>query len=222
MGKHGLKALGLMFLAALCLTAFMSSSASANWRVLGVNIAANKAVSVEKHTTGTLLVPSLGLEISCEKVEGKELVLLTGATTETTGKLAFSECTTKVSGEPSAKCKPINQPIIAGGKGHVVLIGTKNLVLFEPTVAGGAFAKIEFGAECAVTETNEVFGKLLAECLTEGLAAGDCSEELKVHLLKQQIRTEDELKFGKRPALIDGIAKAFLTNEPTEKFSGIV
>ncbi len=239
MGKHGLKALGLMFLAALCLTAFMASSASANWRVLGAENATNAGVAVETHQTGILLVPSLGLEISCTTVEGKELVLL-AKSSETTGKLAFSGCTTKVSGESQPNCNPINQPIVAGGKGHLVLIGTKNLVLFEPET-GKPFTIIEFGVNCAATSTSEVTGKLLAECLKneivketiEGktvelevskLEAGDCSEEWKFHLLKQQARTEDELKYGKRAASVDGVAKTSLTGAGFlgEKFSGIV
>ena len=220
MGKHGLKALGLMFLAALCLTAFMASSASANWRVAGAENTVNKEVLVSTHEVGTLLVPSLGLAISCPGIKGEDLLLL-AKSSETTGKLSFSECTTKVNGVANAKCNPINQPIKAGGKGHLVLIGTKNLVLFEQTNEATPFATIEFGAECAVTETNNVTGKLLAECLKGALVAADCSEEEASHLLRQQTRTEDELKFGKRPASIDGVAKVELA-EKGKLFSGVI
>ncbi len=217
MGRHRLKALGLMFLAALCLTIFMTSSAQANWLILGVEPAVNKEITISTHELIILLVPSLGLALDC--IIGSEDMLLLAHSPEILGTLTFKSCTTKINGTSNPKCDPINQPIKLKVKGRIVLIGTKNLILLEPETAGGKFGTIEFGVECAVTETNDVSGKLLLESLTEALAPGDCSEELKSHLVKQQARVEDVLRFGKRELFLDGVAKAVLTAEPTEKWS---
>ncbi len=228
MEKRQLRSLGLMFVAALCAVACIASSASANWRILGADIAANKAISAETHEDFRFLVPSLGADFLCLTLASQGLNILPGNATlaDLLGNLLFSNCTTKINGVANPKCNPINQPIVLKVKGRVVLImtvaGLKNLILLEPEETGGSLARFEFGEECAAFTTTDLFGKILLENLTLALEPGDVSTEERHHLLKQQARAEDVLTFGKRAASLDGVMKWWLTNELSEPWSGIV
>jgi hypothetical protein len=226
--KFGLRAFGLSILAVLGLMAVMAAGAQAEYKVAGVKLTANEAVAVETDETGNLLVPAQELEIKCTEVEGENLTLV--PETEVTGKLKFKNCVTFQKKAESKNCKPV-EPITAGGKGHLVLNAakTKTYVLFEPNKNAKnefePFTVVHFGELCALGEENPVTGFLAAECLTEALVANKCETEQAKHLLKQAPATEfaDELKFGKNPATLDGVAAAKLNGKnATKLFSAVV
>jgi hypothetical protein len=226
--SRGLKVLSLAFLAIAGLMAFMATGAQASeksWLVEGVDIAGSQKVLVGIHSLSALVVTALKLEIDCLTIESNDLLILPGTAVEVHGELLFSNCHVSQNGAPSAACtKHLNgakvegllEPIVAKGKGRIVLTGGKNELLLEPSVAGGNFAQIKFDPSCALPETNNVKGKLLAECLkASNLEAVDCKQEEKVHLLKQGSEAEDSLTFGTNLAKLTGIAKAQLESERT-------
>jgi hypothetical protein len=225
--KNGLRALGLTIVAALGLMAFMAAGAQAHWLILEEGKAVvlaghNEAVTVGKHTEdGTLLIAGVNLEILCQKIEGIDVLIEPGTATTApaSGKVAFNECkgieksTKKVVGN----CAPINQPIEAAGKALVILhTNAQNYVLFEPE-SGKPFTTIKFSELCALTETTNVTGELVAEC--GELSAGafvqeDCNKHQVTHLLRQASETlfPSQLKYGTHVATVDGIATAALAS----------
>jgi hypothetical protein len=221
--KRGLKALGLSFLAALGLMAFMAAGAQANWLVLsaGTQLESNENVTVKTHEDleFKLLVAAQALEILCLTVESDGLKLK-GLSALAEGAVNFRKCKTwqvvKGVNTEQKGCVP-NEPILAGGKGKVVLHNSLNWALLEPTAVGGAFTTIVFNpATCALAEENEVTGSLLSECghLTGGaFVAEDCATLALTHLLRaaaNQALLSDGLFFGANGAVLDGIAAASL------------
>lgn len=227
-GKHGLRAFGLTIVAAFGLMAFMAVGAQANWLYLegttAVELTKNELVKVAKHTEdGTLEIEGINASVLCKKIEGEDLLLVPGnATTATaTGSVAFSECVTleKKSGLEQPKCTPENQPIKAAGKAKIVLhTNGQNYVLFEPE-EGKPFTTIKFPETCALIETSNVTGSLVAECgeLSGGaFVQEDCKNHQVSHLLQQastELFTSDELKFGSHKASIKGIVSVELAGE---------
>jgi hypothetical protein len=210
-------------MAALGLMAMMASGASAQWLEVMENgkeetITKNLLVEVKKHSEDfTLNIPEKSLAVLCKKVEGSDLLLVSG-TTEATGSLKFEECTVLKSGVLQTKCSV--DPITAGGKGKLILHSEKTYVLFEPTTVGGNFATIKFlGAECALTESNNVKGSVVAECL-EGasLVEVDCLKPLLTHLLREALNagtlfSTDKLTFGTSGATLEGVAAGTLSTD---------
>jgi hypothetical protein len=231
--RNGLKVLGLSLVAVLGLMAFLSAGAQANWLVETVELKANEAVAAKAHTTGILTVEKKNLEIQCTTLAGSGLKLLASSATAE-GKVNFSGCKTFSpikSGKEVAKCNPINQPISAGGKALIILHPTekgKNYILFEPATVGGKFTTIEFSGECALTETSDITGTLVAECgqlketkltvegkevIDKEFAGEDCNVEAASHLLQtapEALFTGDVLKFGANVAKLGGIASVEL------------
>ncbi len=220
MKKYGLRFISLSVLTAVALAVCMAAGASAKWRVLGSDTLVDKEVVPSIHQNIVFLVPSLNLAITCTFILGSSTKIIANSILAT-GQLRFSSCTTKVKETAQPLCNPINQPIKLGGLARVVLgEGTRTLVLSEPEAAGGNFGAIEFSKECALTETSNVSGKFLAECLTPALATASCSAEEFSHLAKQQASSKDVLKFGKREMSADGVVKFELVEG--DKWSGNV
>lgn len=230
-GRKGLRALSLSFLAVLGFMAFMAVGAQANWLHLNaagtVSLENSTAsiVEVSDHVDGLLLVPAKNLEILCHETEENDILLLPNSTLAT-GKLVFDECLTFSVNKvghllPAPSCDPVNQPIEAGGKAHIILHNGVNYILFEPEEGlEGIFTVVEFGELCALTETSEVTGTLVAECghlqvLTGGVEHPpflklDCANHQVTQLLREADQSlfggEHGLLFGENKATIDGIA----------------
>ena len=88
------------------------------------------------------------------------------------------------------------------------------MVLFEP-LSGKPFATIEFGEFCALFETGNVTGSLVAECGELNgsgvFVGGNCATHRVTQLLKpvsKELATAlgDTLKFGLSEAFVEGIA----------------
>jgi hypothetical protein len=235
--RKSLRALGLSFLAALGLMAFMAAGAQAanGWLVLSANnnLAKDENVSVVKHTEGNLLVPNQNLEILCSTVASDGLELIAG-TFEARGAINFTNCKTFQNGTISNVCKP-QEPILAGGKAHIFLDNGVNYMLLEPTTGlSGVFAHITFGGLCALPKLNEVTGTLVVECLNGSLKSDNCSILRVAQLLQAapnqglfaiKLAGEEHvhgLFLGANPATLDGIASVKLAgpNETGQSWSG--
>jgi hypothetical protein len=229
--SRGLKVLSLALLAVAGLMAFLAAGAQASeksWLVLGADIGANQEVEVSTHKEIILDVAEENeLEILCLNVAGDDVLLVAGTTT-VTGTLLFTNCKIFQKKEEKAACnKKVNglgkvegllEPIVASGKGKLILHPEKgkNYVLFEPTVAGGNFAQIKFDPPCALPETNNVKGSLVAECLTSALVAADCATQEIIHLLQANqtsLFEGDKLFYGTKAAILLGVAKTELSSK---------
>jgi hypothetical protein len=229
MRKHGLRAFGLSFLALSAFMAVMAVGAQGAWLQLIGGVASEipdkTEVNASAHTNGNLLLPSKNLEIVCKKLQAETLLLRTSPLGFAEGKANFSECETfNTAGGglvAAPKCNPINQPIKAAGTALIILhtgAGNDghNYVLF----AGTPFTTIEFGSECALTETSTVKGSLVAECghLNAGAFVHlDCSSHQATQLLRQVPGTtlfpNDKLIYGlNSAATLDGIAAVSLAS----------
>jgi hypothetical protein len=239
--RKGLRALGLSLLAALGLMAFMAAGAQAYWLVEGKILAKAEAVAVKTHVKGSLLVPNQKLVVLCDVIQAAGLTLVPGGEKEglAEGSVSFSECETHQNGKPAPVCDP-QEPIVAGGKAHIVLHGdpSRNYVLFEPaTGLSGVFTHVTLGKGlCALPKLNEVTGTLMAECLkNSNLEKVDCglgtlqSEPLLQAVVSQgegdpeTLFPEHGLRFGANPAILDGVAGVRLNeNHPNAPWGGHV
>ena len=226
--SRGLKVLSLSLLAIAGLMAFMAAGAQASeksWLVLGADIAANQEVEVSRHKEFILDVAEENeLEILCLTVTGDD-VLLGAGTTTVAGTLLFTNCKIFQKKEEKTACnKKVNglgkvegllEPIIASGKGLLILHEKKNYILFEPEITGGNFAQIRFDPPCALPEVNNVKGSFVFECLTSALAASDCAVEELVHLLQpnEALFPEDKITYGTKAMKLLGVAKAVLASD---------
>ncbi len=218
--------LALALLALCSLTALMATSAQANWLESGAEVMSNKNVLLKAHTTTKLVVSSLNFEIRCTtlKAEGAKIV---AKSTVGEGKVAFSGCTAfQIStGTEQKNCKP-SEPIKAGGKSLIVILATKFgdasslrvFLLLEPE-AGKPFTTIVLPELCALAETSEVTGSLVAECgsLSGGVFVGENCNVARVEHLQRQApaglwrgathteQAEHELCFGENKAKLEGI-----------------
>jgi len=113
------------------------------------------------------------------------------------------------------KCDPLNQPVEAGVVAHVILhSNSENYVLIE-SKTGSPLAGIEFGPECALTETSNVKGSLVAECghlnAVKEFVHLDCKNQQVTQLFRQvpgsSLFPSDKLIYGlSSEALFDGVA----------------
>ena len=217
---HGLKAFCLSMLAVCGLMAFVAAGAQAEWLVNGVKLTKNETVSVSAHTTGKLIVAAKNLEIQCPTVESGGLELK-GESAEAKGSVKFSGCKTFSpvgSGTENKNCNPIEQPIVAGGVANVILHNAKNYVLFAPAAGSTKFTTIKFSELCALTETSDVTGTLVAECGelngSSVFVGEDCNVTRINHLIQPApaaLFEADKLKFGANAATLQGIAKVSLS-----------
>ena len=229
--RFGLKALGLAVMAALALTAFMSSAANATWLKNKVVITANEPVEILNHETGKKLllsVPAKELVIHCELLHShnantKLLALPNPPQTLAEGELLYSTCETKVKGATSAGCKP-KEPIVAKGVIHLILHAGLNYLLAAGK-EGAAFATLDFNEELCTLPDTKVSGSIVFECLSETLqtkvqtGTDECLKDLVTHLIQPAPTSlfngaeglpKDELLYGINPATLSGIAKAKL------------
>lgn len=206
--KHGVRALGLCFLAALSLTAFMATAAHAatGWLVnkefikvaTPIHAVIHPLADGKKHAVllSTFGATNTAVEILCETLATEGGSLVASEKAEGAITLNFSKCQTFLKKETtaSAPCKPA-EPIVATTKFHAILHtkgvthDNKTYLLFEPSVAGKAFTTIKFGEECAIGLQSEVTGEYVAECLNEKLeknisTTDYCLEDLVHHLLQ--------------------------------------
>ena len=227
----------LCLLVAAGLTMLMGSSsqALAGWRVGGVELKAKESVGAEVHPLKkdkkrhhVITIPVLG-KVLCKEfhvtIGGSGSISLTPSV-DATFQIQYLGCETYDKKEvvvPS--CKP-TEPIKVGGKAHLILHNSRNYVLFEPEVAGGKFTTIEFGELCALVETSEIKGTLVAECLNTELVAVDCATESVHHLIEPapaELFSTDTLKFGANSMTFEGITDTWLSGTNAGKnFSGTV
>ena len=227
--RNGLKVLGLAFVAALGLMAFMASGAQANFLVLlteggVIDDVGDNLPTITSHKEFILLVIPKNFEIKCPTVESDPSapVLLLANSTVAHGHLLFLGCKTFTISPltEQTKCVPKSPGqaagiILAGGLAELVLHptpNTKSYLLIKP-LTEQPFTTIEFGAECALFETGEVAGDFVAECgelVSPGVfGGGDCKTHRVTQLLQQvaaALFPTAVLKFGKSEARIDGIA----------------
>ena len=246
MRKHGLRALGLSFLAVMGLMAFMVAGAQGAFLYLkeepaGSGKFVTKTLAVESEPTismhsehGVLLVGDLNFEILCKKVESDPTakVKLLANSTVAHGHLLFKECesfeienkVTKVKLTLLGKCKPWSTStgkesgeILAGGLAELILHEGKTVVLFKPLTGTAVFTKIELPETCALAESSEITGELVAECgelnPPNTFVGGDCATHRETQLLKaitpalaEKITGNPKLKFGEHVAELHGIA----------------
>jgi hypothetical protein len=246
-----LRALGLTVLALCGLTALMATSAQANWLENGAEVTVNKEVKAKAHTEGKLLISSLNFEIRCPTLDAEE-IKLTAKSTHATGKVKFLGCEGfQISpSELQKNCTPHSPgqaagTIVAGGQALIVKYATekgkpstlREYILLENIDLGEKeiklpFTTVELPELCALAETSEVKGSLLAECGelngSSVFVGENCSVAQKVHLLqaapivtfyKEDPKTKedtldvlDELLFGENKAKVDGIASTELAS----------
>ena len=237
--RNGLRALGVSLMAALGLMAFTAAGAQAAFLYLEGGVTKTLAVEsepvVSAHNTGTLLVPGLNIEIQCKKVESDPTakVKLLANSVVAHGHLLFTECesfeienkVTKVKLTLLGSCKPSSPgtasgTVLAGGLAELVLHEAtgRTYVLFKPLSPKKEGEKVPFTIvvlpeTCALAETSEVTGSLVAECgeLVTGAFGGD--KNCKTHRVEQLLQQApqalfptDQLKFGEQNASLDGIA----------------
>ncbi len=215
---------GVVLLALFILMAAMTPDAQALWRIEGkhIGVGESELVSVSPHETGKLLVPSLKLEISCSKFEAEKLTLVL-LSTEASGKINFTGCTTVHDGKAVANCNPL-EPIVAGGRADLVLSEGINYILVKSTGAG-ALLVIEFDpTKCALVEDSEITGSIRMRCLTEELKASDCANEQVTHLLTESAGfSGDQMFIGEHQATLDGITAVKLAGaQKSKKWSGTI
>lgn len=191
--KHGLRAMGLAFLAALGLMAFSAAAAQANansqflitgksfsthglGESLEVGTPETFAAEQVEPPTGKLYVPNQKIEITCKTgvvTEGKIYALVVHAT------VTFTECKvfnitlsghTVTLGTELSKC--ITHEIVSKIKGlpllHKTGLGESKLfVLFSPLDGTELFTKVKFlaGLGCVLPGEVEIKGSVVAQAL---------------------------------------------------------
>jgi hypothetical protein len=227
--KHGLKALGLTFFAALALMAISAPGASATATGALLILNAAKTVLTELHATlsgsidllGVLHVSAINLEIHCNKFKVEEgLYLATGAEAHVGhGKLLYSECLlyqlSPLVHLAGCEVYPTAADRTAGtNKGHITAAalltvlkgGAKPVVRVKPSVAGGNFAHLFF-KNCPTGATALISGGLTL------LAHDGPTNHLVKHLFEEATGANkfDQLKYGLNDANILGSVWVELT-----------
>ena len=235
--RLGLKALGLcaMLVGMLAFAGVAQAEVGAFWLVNKAKIVSGQGVEAETDVAGTLLTELGGKQIHLKcptiKLVGAKLIDPLG---QITGKIDFSGCkffSLKTVGGELVEQKAC-EPSAEGTKGLIVTnaitgliklhepkAGTKEAVLeAKPTTAGGQFANIVLGAECAFGENLKVGGVFfLKDCL------GQFQTEVVKHLVQElPALTKLVINEGAKTATIDGSAWAFLgTTNVGKTWSGV-
>ncbi len=222
--KHGLKALGLSFIAALSLMALTAAGAQAagEWKIetktmteLGLTEEAIKG-KLETGVKNILLVKTLNVNISCAAVDtSANAKILKGGTL--TGSLIFLTCKVFAdeAGEPELTACGTKSTGAAAGEiqtvavtGEIILSGGENFVLVKP-VSGTTFTTVELtGASCAAKGTYPITGTTVVKLGVE-------AKELLLTPIKEF--TGDGLKFGENKAFLFGAAIAELNGAKLTK-----
>jgi hypothetical protein len=219
--KHGLKALGLTFFAALALMAISAPGASAieTGKLLILNAA--KTVLTELHASftasidllGVLHVPVINLEIHCTTLTTHNGLYLTAGEPQVAHvTLLYSGCTlyqlSPLSLLAGCEVYPTAADRTAGtnaGKIYAEVLltvlkgGAKPLLRAKPKVAGGNFAHLFF-KNCPIGATALISGGLTL------LAHDGPTNHLVKHLFEEATGTnkKDQLKYGLNDANILG------------------
>jgi hypothetical protein len=192
--KHGLKTLGLCSLAVLGLMAFAAATAQAKgeFAILGAAIKSTETIKGEAEGKSAFLVPSIGLEIVCEKATVEGTIKVGGHGEQ---KLTFSNCTVP----PAPQC--IVEPIIAEFLTLVLEHAGEKWLLFTPPTGSKNFTIIKFKKEtgCTLPLTNELTGSFIA------LIGAESSKQLLQ--FKSDEATQKlfgtQYAFGTHPAFLD-------------------
>ena len=236
--KFGLKAFGLVIMAALGLMAFTAVAAQAEnlsgggvagkFKVLGSESLLAKATGLQENV-GILLVPARNLEIRCaggHLREGSEII----NGNEGLVVLEFLECLSFVhtTGEHMGNCIIEDVP----GSGDRVILATARLlpklhegqlyVLAEvdsPSSTVFAFIKYKSGTGCVLPLSNEVKGSVVGQ-LTDANAGAEAVQHLvtfseAIQKLFQSGGVGDKLTFGAFESYINGSATVELTGVHT-------
>ena len=191
--RHGRKALGLLFLIAISLLGYMTSSAEAlAWDVEGKEIGANVEFSGQAvaGTTSLLTTTAAGAKIvfHCTGLTITEGTLV-AATHVAHVSIQYSGCSTKVNGVESASCAPEILPVKALITAilislPIVHVGdTRTYFLVAPLTPGSAFTSIHFGAKCALPLIT-VTSSIVFECYEGKLVPADCKTSKVTQLIK--------------------------------------
>lgn len=237
--KHGLKVLGLSFVAALAFMAITVVAAQAAEDegdfTAGTASLTGSETFLGTGLDGKLLVPTIGLNILCTNAhaEGTALGGSKAANGLAHGTVLFTGCTASDNnGKPNTTCVIDN--ISAAGLAQVVLVKgftTENFVLFKPE-AGKPFTRIHtldaVGKECTLELEYEVKGTLLTKASFDATHNSTCTEGgggkelfLKEATAAQSTAGGDDLLVGTHPATIDGCVFAHYTGPKKAELVGI-
>jgi hypothetical protein len=220
-GKHVLRALGLSFLAALGLMAFMAVGAQASvWDVNGTLVSEALLPQVDGKLKGEgLLLTVTG--------EGKNHIIIhCKALSVTAGNLHLKDATATLQYDNSTcltLLNGVNQPNCSHTEGIIILpvkaliltilhTDKKVYLLAEPQPGQTNFTQIHYGPKCALPLVS-IKGNVAFECEDGNLVERSC----EVAAVKQLIRPAlsqslfgDELIYGANKATLEGEAEVFL------------
>jgi hypothetical protein len=217
------KVIYLCLLTAIGMLAITAGDAQAkgDWRIDGVNIAANAGVTGEKDTHFWLETTFMGstLRFLCKKLVVKEGLLFTSGSALAI--LELTECETLVDGMVSAACKP-KEPIVSKVKGLLVkdpLTSMGSYLLLEPD-EGAVFTTLKFDpALCTLPAFNVEGAFVLEDCSVP------FSNEAIKHLMQPvqaNLFPGDTLKIGGVASKIGGSWWQFLNGiNSGKKWSGL-
>lgn len=247
MSKHALKTLGLSLMMALGLMAFAVGSAQAenltpasriHGKILILGKELKATVTGVAETTGVLLVPSLGIEISCPTftvIEG--VVNGTAAIGHGVGVVLFEGCQVfpiekvlpfNLTSKEPLPCLPLDS--VTGKDGHiraqalllVALHENKDYLIAEPLNLAGPLSTIKFSEKtgCPIPLKQEVTGEIAFLINTGDLHNGGVAvKQILIsggdHKLLQEL-FGIKLLYGINEAFIDGSANLSLTGEHKE------
>jgi len=232
--KHGLKAFGLVFLAALSMMALGATGAQAGFLILnasGVASELHATASGEIDLLGSLLVQKLNFEVDCAKFKVTEGLLLNNGVGH--GSFLFEECLayeienkiTKVKLTLLKNCKVYEtemkeelglEPGFVNAEALFLVIKhefepgkTKTEILAHPKEGSTIFATLWFSELCPVPLRSPVSGLLTLEV---HLGGHQVKQLLREALPKLKLGT---LTFGEgggaHEAQLDGAVWVFLT-----------
>jgi len=227
--KQGLSLAGLLVVVALGVMAFASSAQALvpKFFVGGTLAAAglNAPVEAKQVGRGTLLVPTLNLEINCEKFSVASGVL-TGPT-DVEGKLLYEECTAL---EVTAPLAELPCHVIDEGKLHVtakaLLLPAELKGVTEPLPPAILAEKIEAtvkflsGTGCPLPLESKIKGEVCLKIegnhtvkpkiVTNATIQAECKERPTLEALTEGAGVKDKLLYGTQEAFVDGTAEVFL------------
>jgi len=233
MQKHLLRVLGLSLLAAVGLMAFATAGAqAAEFRILGsAALATGATFGGSQIGTGTLKVPTLNIEIVCQKLSVLEGKILSGPAGTALGKILFEECVVwsiKSGTLELIEKLPCQILDISGGSGKVGHItATANLQVFlhingktfilaskDGENRPFAIANYTSGTGCPIPLKQEITGNTVFKLVTGDLTGGGAEAvELEVESNEAipALFPADVLKYGVNTAFVISKDKLFLT-----------
>lgn len=238
--KYIFKAIGLSLMAALGLMAFIASSASAENLTLAslkhgtILVLGNEDTKAEVSGTlglGQLLVPSLGVEIHCEKGSVVSASLINPLGGEALGSFLFENCKLfpiDLTGKLTST-EPLPCVISNGGANHhitatvTILVITHEGVLYlvadpDPLTSPFTEIKYESGKGCPIPLTQKITGTYAFEVTQAHEKVLTITAGLKP--LQELLGTK--LLYGTNEGIIHGSGTAFLIGASKECTWGVV